>query len=159
MSDDHIERAAEVLAQVDGRVWEAITSECRAEYARLARALDAAGLLATPGRDAAVAAKALPVEGCSCTPHEQDAGGGHTEYLLEYEPACPEHSEHLWDPKRGMWVLRSERDAAVAAEWADHFEARHAAVGPERLTVESMIAALRGPRPFGCMAGEPDADA
>ena len=55
---DHITRAAEVLAQEDGRVWEAITSEYRAEYARLARALDAAGLLATPEHDAEVAAKA-----------------------------------------------------------------------------------------------------
>ena len=52
-----------------------------------------------------------------------------------------------------------ERDAAVAAEWADHFEACQGAVGPERLTVESMIAALRGPRPFGCEAGESNADA
>ena len=40
----------------------------------------------------------------------------YTEYLLEYEPACPEHSEHLWDPTQGAWVLRSERDAAVAAK-------------------------------------------
>ena len=58
----------------------------------------------------------------------------------------------------GLLVTR-EHDAAVAAEWADHFEVRQGAVGPERLTVESMIAALRGPRPFGCMAGESNADA
>ena len=47
-----------------------------------------------------------------------------------------------------------EHDAAVAAEWANYFEARQGMVGPERLTVESMIAALRGPRPFGRMEGE-----
>lgn len=58
----------------------------------------------------------------------------------------------------GLLVTR-EHDAAVAAEWADHFEVRQGAVGSERLTVESMIAALRGPRPFGRMAGESDADA
>ena len=56
-------------------------------------------------------------------------------------------------------LVTPEHDAAVAAEWADHFEVRQGAVGPERLTVESMIAALRGPRPFGRMAGESDADA
>lgn len=51
------------------------------------------------------------------------------------------------------------RDAAVAAEWADHFEVCQGMVGTERLTVESMIASLRGPRPFGRMAGKPNADA
>lgn len=56
-------------------------------------------------------------------------------------------------------LVTPEHDAAVAAEWADHFEVRQGAVGSERLTVESMIAALRGPRPFGCEAGESDAGA
>lgn len=56
-------------------------------------------------------------------------------------------------------LVTPKHDAAVAAEWADHFEVRQGAVGSERLTVESMIAALRGPRPFGCEAGESDADA
>lgn len=59
-------------------------------------------------------------------------------------------------PHSQEWI--AEHDAVVAAEWADHFENRHAAVGPERLTVESMIAALRGPRPFGRMAGESGAE-
>jgi hypothetical protein len=44
--------------------------------------------------------------GCACTPHSQDAGGGYTEHLLEYEPACPEHSVHLYDPRAGKWVFR-----------------------------------------------------
>lgn len=48
----------------------------------------------------------LPDDGCACTPHSQDAGGGYVEYLLEYEPACPEHSTHLWDPLLGTWVER-----------------------------------------------------
>ena len=68
-----------------------------------------------PEHDAAVAAKALPVEGCACTSHVQDAGGGYFEHLLEYEPACPEHSEHLWDPRQGMWVDRAAHDAVVAS--------------------------------------------
>ena len=68
-------------------------------------------------RDAAVAALPLPVDGCACTPHEQSAGGVYTEYLLEYEPACPEHSEHLWDPTQGAWVLRSERDGRGLESW------------------------------------------
>lgn len=54
------------------------------------------------------------------------------------------------------WLATPERDAAVAAEWADYFEVRQGTVGPEPLTVESMIAALRAPRPFGCEAGESD---
>lgn len=44
--------------------------------------------------------------GCRCIPHWQDAGGGYTEYVPEYEPSCPEHSEHLWNPRTGEWVLR-----------------------------------------------------
>ena len=107
---DHLDRAAEVIAaQMHGLT---TPSMCRG----IARALEEAGLLVTPERDAAVAALPLPGDGCSCTPHEQSAGGVYTEYLLEYEPACPEHSEHLWDPTQGVWVLRSERDAAVAAK-------------------------------------------
>lgn len=76
---------------------------------------------------------------------------------------CADRAEHIaWaiheDAPAGLLVT-PKHDAAVAAEWADHFEVRQGAVGPERLTVESMIAALRGPRPFGCMAGESNADA
>ena len=97
MTTDHIDRAAEIIAQstpVD-------VPGYRMRYAvEAARALDDAGMLVTP-----------------------------------------------------------EHDAAVAAEWADHFEVCQGMVGTERLTVESMIASLRGPRPFGRMAGESDADA
>jgi hypothetical protein len=45
-----------------------------------------------------------PQGGCVCIPHSQDAGGGYTEHLLEYEPACPEHSGHLYDPRTGEWI-------------------------------------------------------
>lgn len=48
----------------------------------------------------------MPEDGCACHPHDQDAGGGYTEHLLEYEPACPVHSHHVWDPTQGMWVDR-----------------------------------------------------
>lgn len=51
-----------------------------------------------------------PKDGCACTPHWQDAGGGYTEFVPEYEPACPEHSYHLYDPRTDEWVLRSEND-------------------------------------------------
>ena len=113
---DHIERAADEIIGIQvGTGYESVTIGID-EAMEAARALDAAGLLASPEHDAAVAAKALPIEGCSCTPHEQDAGGGHTEYLLEYEPSCPDHSEHLWSPTQGMWVLRSEHDAEVRAD-------------------------------------------
>lgn len=44
-----------------------------------------------------------PGDGCQCTGYSQDAGGGHFEYLVEYEPACPEHSEHVYNPRTGVW--------------------------------------------------------
>lgn len=49
-----------------------------------------------------------PEGGCCCTWHAQDAGGGHTEYLMEYEPACPEHSEHVYNPRTGIWERAEE---------------------------------------------------
>ncbi|WP_016695010.1 hypothetical protein [Rhodococcus rhodochrous] len=45
-----------------------------------------------------------PNGGCVCTWHTQDAGCGYTEVIPEYEPACPEHSTHLYDPRTGMWI-------------------------------------------------------
>lgn len=47
-----------------------------------------------------------PKAGCCCIPHTQDAGGGYTEHLLEMHPACPEHSDALYDPRAGVWILR-----------------------------------------------------
>lgn len=54
---------------------------------------------------------ALPTDltKCVCHPHTQDAGAGFTEYLLEYEPACPLHSKHVYDPRQGMWVESAAR--------------------------------------------------
>ncbi|RDI32427.1 hypothetical protein DEU38_103160 [Rhodococcus sp. AG1013] len=51
-----------------------------------------------------------PNGGCVCTAHTQDAGGGYTEHLLEYEPACPEHSQHLYDPRLGEWIHRPDTE-------------------------------------------------
>lgn len=42
---------------------------------------------------------------CICIPHTQNAGGGHFEFLLEYDPACALHSYHLYHPTRGEWLL------------------------------------------------------
>lgn len=47
-----------------------------------------------------------PKAGCCCIPHIQDAGGGYTEHLLEMHPACPEHTDALYDPRAGVWILR-----------------------------------------------------
>lgn len=49
---------------------------------------------------------------CICAYHAEDRGGGYTEVVPEYEPSCPVHSEHLFDPRTGMWVLR-ETEYAV----------------------------------------------
>lgn len=65
----------------------------------IARALADAGFI----QDVAPAAPLpVPGDGCSCTGHRQDYGG-YVEYLLQYEPACPEHSEHVWNPRTGIW--------------------------------------------------------
>lgn len=53
--------------------------------------------------------------GCQCIPHWQDAGGGYTEYVPEYEPSCPEHSEHLWNPRTGQWVPAGVTGSMVEA--------------------------------------------
>lgn len=44
-----------------------------------------------------------PGDGCQCTGYSQDAGGGYFEHIDEYEPACPEHSEHVYNPRTGTW--------------------------------------------------------
>lgn len=44
-----------------------------------------------------------PKGGCSCGPWEQGAGGGHIERLLEYDPSCPVHSYHVYNPRAGIW--------------------------------------------------------
>lgn len=54
-----------------------------------------------------------PKAGCCCVLHVQDAGGGHFERLLEMHPACPEHSDALYDPRSGVWILREDQDAGV----------------------------------------------
>jgi len=54
-----------------------------------------------------------PKGGCVCSFESEDRGGGHSELVQEYEPACPVHSEHVYDPKTGVWVLRSEIQAAA----------------------------------------------
>lgn len=60
------------------------------------------------------------------------------------------------DPREVVTLIR-DRDAGMrretARDWADYFESVDAAVGAQPLTVETMIAALRGPQPFGTMQG------
>lgn len=55
-----------------------------------------------------------PTAGCSCTWHvERDPYEPHipARYEQEYDPACPEHSKHLYEPRQGEWVLRSSVDS------------------------------------------------
>lgn len=49
----------------------------------------------------------LPSEGCACTPAGLNPWP-YTEEEVEYEPACPIHSTHLYDPRRGEWVSIEE---------------------------------------------------
>lgn len=65
-----------------------------------------------------------PKGGCACHHHFQDAGGGYTEHIVEYEGACPVHSEHVYDPREGAWIFREphqDRDW-----WREHAKALEA---------------------------------
>jgi hypothetical protein len=58
---------------------------------------------------------------CTCEHTMQNAGGGYYEAIAEYDPACPVHSHHLYDPKKNEWVLDTvlqdrEHRRAVAAQ-------------------------------------------
>jgi hypothetical protein len=64
----------------------------------------AAGLRGTEGADERLVLPD-PKGGCACTPFSQSAGGVYVEHLAEYEPACPEHSEHVYNPRTGVWDL------------------------------------------------------
>lgn len=65
--------------------------------------------------EAEVSARTLPNPkgGCACGWHSQDAGGGYTEILAEYEPTCPEHSKHVYNPRTGVWELPEQGET----EW------------------------------------------
>jgi hypothetical protein len=39
---------------------------------------------------------------CLCPPPYQEP---HGEWMAEYEPSCPLHSHHLYDPRSGVWIL------------------------------------------------------
>lgn len=49
-----------------------------------------------------------PTKGCCCVDRSQDHGEGRIEYLAEYNPACPEHSDHVYDPRTGTWIHRTD---------------------------------------------------
>jgi len=70
-----------------------------------------------------------PTGGCVCSFESEDRGGGHSELVPEYEPACPVHSEHVYDPKTGVWVLRSEIEAAALDEAAAKIESKRTLLG------------------------------
>lgn len=57
-----------------------------------------------------------PGDGCQCTGYSQDAGGGYFEYLVEYEPACPEHSEHVYSPRTGVWEHANPEPRTITRE-------------------------------------------
>lgn len=58
------------------------------------------------------------VDRCLCEEHSQDAGAGYVEHLLEYDPACPEHSDHLYDPRSGTWIPRNSPQEASGSPQA-----------------------------------------
>lgn len=84
----------------------------RADWKR--RAEEAARI--TIRTEAELTRSALPskdtLERCLCTAYSQDAGGGYFEPLVEQDPACPVHSEYVFDPQVAAWVHRDSLDAA-----------------------------------------------
>ena len=58
--------------------------------------------IATISRAEMATALPGPGDGCQCT-----------ELVAEYEPACPEYSEHVWNPRAGMWEHRAETTTAT----------------------------------------------
>jgi hypothetical protein len=49
---------------------------------------------------------------CTCHYHDSDPLSGPPD--VEYEPSCPVHSEHVYDPRTGRWVFA---DHAKRAAW------------------------------------------
>lgn len=56
-----------------------------------------------------------PEGGCVCETYSEDRGGGYSEAMVDYDPACPKHSVHVYDPRTGVW----EFDATARAEAAE----------------------------------------
>jgi hypothetical protein len=97
---------AELIAAV--RDWEGTEFGVHKMMSVLAARLEAA--------EAELTRSALPskdtLDRCLCTAYSQDAGGGYFEPMVEQDPACPVHSEYVFDPKVAAWVHR-ESLAAV----------------------------------------------
>lgn len=67
-----------------------------------------------------------PKGGCTCwlPPEEWDTsyyGIAEPGSQMEYDPACPEHSDHLYDPRSGEWVFRSVRDESEPVRFGSTF--------------------------------------
>lgn len=111
MSDTQARPGAETIEQVAQAAAAALDGysegACHIDHFRIiARALAGAGFL----RGVSAAPLPMPGDGCLCTGHCQDYGG-YVEHLLQYEPACPEHSEHVWNPRTGIWEHASTHPA------------------------------------------------
>ena len=64
----------------------------------------------------AAEARALPEpgSGCICEWYSEDRGGGYHETMQEYDPACPEHSQHVYNPRTGVWEFPNAAEATIA---------------------------------------------
>lgn len=97
-------RGLTAIAERGGDPWIRVdAAAARSTVHLLVNALEAA--------EAELTRSALPsphtLDQCLCTVYSQDAGGGYFEPLLEQEPACPVHSEYVFDPKVAAWVHRN----------------------------------------------------
>lgn len=79
----------------------------------------------TPDGEATPVERVLPDPnaGCVCSWESEDRGGGCSELVAEYEPACPVHSEHLYDPRTGVWIERA--DVTLAGDWLERVLGEH----------------------------------
>lgn len=75
-----------------------------------------------------------PTAGCCCTHHPTPLG---CPPEVEYEPACPEHSVHVYNPRTGVWDLADTVTPASGMDRDDPLAvlAHYAGVPTEHLNV------------------------
>ena len=80
---------------------------------------------------------------CQCEPHTEDRGGGYVEYMLEYEPSCPVHTQHVYDPRSDTWVFATEPDAGRALHELTELCAQAGQGNVSAETVMTLVSRLR----------------
>lgn len=76
-------------------------------------------VLVRPDRPAQPQPSPYPPPGagpCTCDWTSEDRGGGYFELVADYDPACPQHSVHVWSPRTQMWERTAQPTAQPSVE-------------------------------------------